>query len=317
MAQRELASEDQVFGYVDSLSNWGRWGADDQLGTINLITPGKRACAAALVKDGVTVSCAWPIVTDPAADVTKTPIHYMTNTGESYALLPSGGEPGAGQSAGDIIGMSFHGYTITHVDAPSHQFWKAQMYNGHSSALVNSREGATVGSIELIFEGVVSRGVLLDIVRLREVEWMEPEQAILPEELEAAETTEGLRVKEGDILLFRTGYLRRRHRMGPRPVSDGLPGLQAACLPWLRERGVAMLGSDAIQDVMPSGYSRVYQPIHQIGMVHLGLWLIDDLNLEDLSVACAERNRWEFLLTIAPLRIRYGTGSPVNPIAVF
>ena len=191
------------------------------------------------------------------------------------------------------------------------------MYNGRPSTLVNSRQGATKGSVELLADGVVTRGVLLDVARLRGVDWLEPGEAIFPDELEEAERSEKVRVDAGDVLLVRTGSLKYRHEVGARPPSDGKPGLHAACLPWIRERDVSMLGSDAIQDVQPSGYPRFLQPVHRIGIVHLGLWLIDNCNLEAVSKACASRGRWEFLICVAPLRIRYGTGSPVNPIAVF
>jgi kynurenine formamidase len=174
-----------------------------------------------------------------------------------------------------------------------------------------------VESIELRQDGVVSRGVLLDVARLRGVDWLEPGDGILPGELEAAEAAQGVRVEEGDILLVRTGHLHRRNEEGPRPLAGGWPGLSAACLPWLRERGVAVLGGDPVSDVVPSGFPSMPQPLHQIGIPHMGLWLLDNCNMEELTHACQERGRWEFLFTIAPLRIQYGTGSPVNPIAVF
>ena len=310
----KLPSESEVLEYASTLSNWGRWGADDELGTINLITPSKRKQAAGLVTDGITVSCAWPISTDPAPDVSRTPIHLMTGTGEGYSL---DSDPTEEQGSGDFIGLAYHGYTVTHVDAPSHIFMSGRMYNGRPSTVVNSTHGATAGSIELIADGIVTRCVLLDIARLRGVDWMAPGEAIYIEELERAEAEQNVRVGEGDVLLVRTGGLRYRNEVAPRPVEDGKPGLHASCLPWLHERGVAMLGSDAIQDVQPSTYPNFKQPIHRIGIVHMGLWLIDNCNLEGVSAACAERNRWQFMLCIAPLRIKYGTGSPANPIAVF
>ena len=172
----KLPSESEVLGYASTLSNWGRWGADDELGTINLITPSKRKQAAGLVTDGITVSCAWPISTDPAPDVSRTPIHLMTGTGEGYSL---DSDPTEEQGSGDFIGLAYHGYTVTHVDAPSHIFMSGRMYNGLPSTVVNSTQGATAGSIELIADGIVTRCVLLDIARLRGVDWMAPGEAIL------------------------------------------------------------------------------------------------------------------------------------------
>ena len=314
MSNSVIPSETEVFGYAETLSNWGRWGDDDELGTINLITPGKRKEAACLVSEGVTVSCAWPIVAAPAVDVTRAPIHLMTGTGEGYSLDSPAKDQ---QDSGDYIGLAYHGYTITHLDAPAHVFMSGRMYNGKPSTLVNSREGATAGSIELLSDGVISRGVLLDIVGLKGVRWLEPGEPVFPHDLEEAEERQGIRVGNGDVLLVRTGSLRKRHVQGPWPVTSGRAGLHAACLPWLRDRGVALLGSDAIQDVQPSGYPNFLQPVHRIGIVHMGLWLIDNCNLEGLQETCLRLGRWVFMLALAPLRIQYGTGSPVNPIAMF
>jgi kynurenine formamidase len=240
----------------------------------------------------------------------------MTGSGESYATGQEA-SPGEMQGSGDFIGMAFHGYSITHLDSLCHIFWNGQMYNGRSSALVTTRQGATANSIEVLQDGVVSRGVLLDAARHRSVNWLEPGEAIMPDDLDEICASQGTNVQQGDILLIRTGYYRRRTEAGPQPLSDGRPGIHGACLPWLQEHQVAVLGGDTANDVSPSGYPNIPMPIHQIAMPHLGLWLMDNCNLEELAAACAERGRWEFLFTIAPLRIRYGTGSPVNPIALF
>jgi kynurenine formamidase len=222
------------------------------------------------------------------------------------------------RGASEFIGMVFHGYNITHVDAPSHYFWDGQIYNGRSCNLVTSREGATVASIEGLKSGVVSRGVLLDVARTRRVDWIAGGEGVMPEDLEAAEKAQNVRVEPGDILLVRTGYYGRRLREGAvNPLQAGSPALHAACCPWLRERGVAMVGSDTHNDVHPLPYPGMGNSFHVVCLVAMGLWLIDNANLEELGQACAERRRWEFLLTIAPLRLVNVTGSPVNPIAVF
>lgn len=312
-----VPTEAQVKDYLRSLSNWGRWGAEDELGTVNLITPAKRIAAARLVTDGVSVSCARPIATDIAADTTVQPMRFMVDSGEGRdtdspeRLLQRRG-------AAEFIGMVFHGYSITHVDAPSHYFWDGKMYNGRSCNLVTSREGATAASIEVLQGGVVSRGVLLDVARVRGVEWLPPGEGVMPEDLEAAEKVQGVRVESGDILLVRTGFYGRRLVEGAvNPLQAGSPALHAACCPWLRERGVAMIGTDTHNDIAPPPYPSMGNSFHVVCLVAMGLWLIDNGNLEELGRACAERRRWEFLLTIAPLRLKNVTGSPVNPIAVF
>jgi kynurenine formamidase len=244
----QVPSETEVLKMMDSLSNWGRWGADDQLGTINLITTAKRRQAARLVSDGLGVTCARPITTEIAADTTFQALRFMVDSGEGRdtaspeRLLQRRG-------ASEFIGMVFHGYTITHVDTPAHYFWQGRIYNGRSCNLITSREGAQVESVDLLKDGVVSRGVLLDVAALRGG-WLGPGEGVMPEDLEAAEKAQGVRVEEGDILLVRTGYYGRRLAEGPRhPLKDGSPAVHVACAPWLRGRGVAMLGTDTHNDV--------------------------------------------------------------------
>src|SRR5206468_11210853 len=183
-------------------------------------------------------------------------------------------------------------------------------------------------AVDRLRDGVVSRGVLLGVAALRgrwlgsgegdRGRWLGSGEGVMPEDLEAAERAQNLRVEAGDILLIRTGYYARRLAEGPRhPLKDGSPATHVACMPWLRERDVAMLGSDTHNDVSPATHPGLGNVVHIVGLVGLGLWLIDNANLEELAKACAARRRWEFMLTIAPLRLEGVTGSPVNPIALF
>ena len=151
-----VPSEHEVIGYLKTLSNWGRWGVDDELGTINLITPAKRAAAAGLVRDGVAVTGARPIVTDITADTTFQFMRFMVDSGEGRDTAPPE-RVRARRGAGEFIGMVFHGYTVTHIDTPAHFFWEGKIYNGRSCNLITSREGATVEAVELLHDGVVSR----------------------------------------------------------------------------------------------------------------------------------------------------------------
>jgi kynurenine formamidase len=312
----QALGERDVLAMMERLSNWGRWGADDELGTVNLVTPGVRRRAAALVRDGVSVSCARPISTDITADTTFQPLRFMVDSGEGRDTAPPE-RLRERRGASEFIGMVFHGYTITHVDTPAHYFWQGRLYNGRSCNLVTSREGAQVESVDLLRDGVVSRGVLLDIAALRG-RWLQPGEGVMPEDLDAAERAAGLRVEAGDILLLRTGYYARRLAEGPRhPMRDGSPAAHVACMPWFHERGIAMLGTDTHNDVSPLTHPGIGNAVHVVGLVAMGLWLIDNANLEEVARACAERQRWEFMLTVAPLRLLHATGSPVNPIAVF
>jgi kynurenine formamidase len=160
--------------------------------------------------------------------------------------------------------------------------------------------------------------VLVDVPMLRGLEWMERGEGVMPQDIEAAEQRCGFRVEEGDVLIVRTGQLKRRNQQGPvDPLAAGSTACQAACLPLFHQRGIAMICSDTGNDVMPPQYNRLTNPIHQVGIVAMGLWILDNANLEELAEACRQRNRWEFLLCVGPLRLFNSTGSPLNPIAVF
>jgi kynurenine formamidase len=312
-------SQDEVLTYFERFSNWGRWGADDQAGTLNLITQEKRRQAAALVRDGMTVSLSKLLTTDIGVDIKPplfpAPTHFMLQSGEPFHRC--GNEPYVMQTALDYFGVAFHSIAVTHLDAVGHVFWDGKMYNGVPSNAVTST-GATVQSVDQAKDGIVSRGVLLDIPRLRGVNWLEPGEKIHVDELEAAEREAGIQVASGDVLFIRTGTSRKRTEEGPWDMYvHGVAGLSADCLEFIHSRGVAVLGSDGGSDAAPSGYDLVFQPIHQVGLVAMGLWLVDFADLDALAIACDERGRWEFMVSLAALRIQYGTGSPINPIAIF
>ena len=209
---------------------------------MNHITPETRRRAASLVQEGVTVSCSRTLSNAPGPDVPATPIHYMIESGEGYAHDEKAGPPRPAQTSSDFIGVAFHGHVITHVDSLSHFFFDGKMYNGKPSSLVSTRYGATRESIEVLQGGVLARGVLLDIPRLRGVPWLNPGEGVLREDLEAAEAAEGVRVEPGNVLLVRTGQLRRRAELGPWNIAaEGGTGTHANCLPFYHERSIAML----------------------------------------------------------------------------
>ena len=313
----EIPSEAQVIQWMDELSNWGRWGDDDQLGTLNHVTPEVRRAAAALVSEGVSVSCAWDIENTPEPDhAMGTPQRFMVMTGEGAAAAAEAGNRMGG--ALEFFGLVYHGYAITHLDGLCHIFWDGKMYNGQPANLVNVGRGATHHAITGLSNGIVTRGVLLDIAALKGVDWMGPGEGIFPEDLEAAEQRQGVRVQPGDAVLLRTGYGRRKREVGRESLpATGFPGWHAACLPWIRERGVATIGADTANDVNPSGYSELALPIHAVGIAGMGLWLMDNMQLEDLADACNSYGRHAFQFVLSPLRIIGGTGSPANPLAIF
>lgn len=303
-------TEDDLRAYRKTLSNWGRWGPEDELGALNFITPAKRAAAASLVREGLTVPCSLALPTSPGVDNPHPVAHLMLVAGDVS------GRQGALEHTSDFFAIAPHGMATTHLDALCHVLIDGQMYNGFPASEVCS-DGAHRCSIMTGAPGIVSRGVLLDVPGLRGVDYLEGGEAIAPEELDRAEERQGVRVEEGDILLIHTGRDRRRAAVGRKNAMRGLAGLHAACLPWLHRRGVALLGCDGISDVSPSGVEGWVMPIHQIGIVDLGLHLLDNARLDLLVAACRERSRWEFLMVIAPLQIERGTASPVNPVALF
>ena len=298
----------------EQCSNWGRWGTDDELGALNLLTPARRAAAAAMVRSGLTVSLANDVPTVPSAENPFPAHHHMLASGDA---LDSNGIPGY-EATRDYVGTDVHGLGITHIDALCHMFVRGRTYNGRTAETVPST-GATANTIMAVADGIVGRGVLLDVPRALGVPHLPGNSAIGPDDLDAACAAQGVHVGEGDLLVVSAGRDARRTEQRGRfdPIGDGMAGLHAECLPWLHERGVALLGSDGISDPMPGlGIHEWPFPIHQIGITRLGLMLIDNLRLDDLTEACATAERWEFLLAVAPLRVPGGTGCPVNPIAV-
>lgn len=319
-----IPEESEVLEYFNRLSNWGRWGDDDVLGTLNLITEAKRVEASRLVTRGVTVSCSWDIETElQPDDVAGPPQRYMVTTGEglgdAHRVLPRGIREGDRQAVAlEFLGLVYHGHRITHLDALSHVAWDARMYNGAPAELVSAQHGATAHAVTDIRDGVLTRGVLLDAARHRGVPWLEPGEHVTPDELDEIVATAGTGVGEGDAVLLRTGYGRRRRERGADRVHEvGRAGWHASCLPWLHEHGVALIAADTAQDVVPSGYEQLRIPIHAIGITAMGLWLLDNCDLEDLASTCERFGTWDFELVVAALPFAGATGSPVNPIAVF
>ena len=314
MTNGRLPTEVEVRAYFDSLSNWGRWGDNDELGTLNLITADKRKQAARLIQSGLSIGCARPIDTAHAVDQPITPVHFMVESGEMYCLDDD--HEWTTQHAMDYFGMAIHGPGQTHLDALCHQFWEGRMYNGRPASVVSSAEKATFGAVDGMKNGVVTKGILLDLAKLRGVLWFEPGQGAYVEDLEAAEEAQGVKVEEGDALLVRFGWTKRRNMLGPVPRDGGRAGLHASCLPWLHERGISILACDSAQEVRPTGYPGMFGPIHSVGQVAMGLWLVDNADFDGLASACAEAGRYEFMFSIAPLNFPLATGSPINPIAV-
>lgn len=304
--QNRTVTRETVDRWMKELSNWGRWGKDDQMGTVNLITPAKRKQAAALVKDGVSVSLAHDMLVEKAAD---------NGSPFSHVMLATGARP-MGQFSMDEYRVSYHGFAHTHMDSLCHIFYQGRMYNGVRQESV-TEEGARKLAVTNFKNGIFTRGILMDIPRLKGVPYLEPGTAIYPEDLDAWEKKAGVKAGAGDVIFIRTGRWARRAAKGPWDIANKAAGLHASSVPWLKARDVAMIGSDAASDVLPSGVPGVAQPIHQLVLIALGTPIFDNCDLEAVGAEAAKRNRWEFLVSASPIPAPGGTGSPLNPIATF
>ena len=284
------------------LSNWGRWGADDQLGAANLITPAKRRQAADLVRDGVSVSLARDTDTEKAIDNPEPYEHQMLTIGtDRFAVAP-------------------HGVAHTHLDSLAHIEYNGVFYNGYKpdpAAVMKS--GHARNSIVNLKNGVFTRGILIDLPRLKGVPYLEPGTPVTAQDVEAWEKIAGVKVGPGDALFIRTGRWARRAALGPFDTSrtGKRSGPNASMIPWLKQRDVALLGRDVPPSLAPTDVEGETGAVHDFALVYLGVYVFDSVDLEALAEAAQARKRWEFLLTVAPLPIRGGTGSPVNPIATF
>ncbi|MGH9505155.1 MAG: cyclase family protein [Terriglobales bacterium] len=290
---------------VESLSNWGRWGKSDERGALNLITPQKRQAAAREVEEGISVSLAHNVI-KTKLDGSQPFEHRMISTGQT---------PGA-EGAMDIYSVQYHGYSQTHMDALAHVFHNGKMYNGFSQHEVTDT-GAGKLSVINIKSGIFTRGILMDFPQLLGVPYLDGKRAIYPEDLDAWEKKTGIRIKSGDAIFIRTGRWARWKSQGGWDVESDSAGLDVSSMPWFRKRDVAMMGSDLALDVMPSGVEGVKLPVHLITIFAMGAPILDNCDLEALSQELGSRHRVTFLLTVAPLAVDGGTGSPVNPVATF
>jgi kynurenine formamidase len=304
-----VPTTDELDVLFESLRNWDRWEEGDQRGTLHFLTDERRAAAARSVVTGESISLAHDLATEPLPEHPHPVQHHMLASGDAR---DSNGIEGY-EAARDHLALDVHGLWTTHVDALSHMFVRGLMYGGRPASEVRS-DGARSNTVLTLADGVVGRGVLLDVPRALGCEYLDTGQVVTVADLEAAETAQGVRVGSGDILIVAWGReARRRATRG----FDGFSGLHAECLPWLAEREVAVLGSDGISDPMPFvGTPGWPFPVHQIGIVAMGLHLIDNVRVAPLTTRCAESGTWTFLFTMAPLRIPKGTGCPVNPVAV-
>jgi len=293
-----------------ALSNWGRWGPEDERGALHLLTPERVAAAARLVRDGTTVTLSLPLNTHRAVHCPTPADHHMMLLGDAVTAA----DPI--HFIKDYVGLDYHNDGHTHIDALCHVGYRGTLYNDRPEDAI-TEHGADVNAIDVLKDGLVGRGVLLDIPRVRGVPWLEPGEHIFAEDLEAAERDQDVAVREGDILLVRTGHAQRLAELGPWNTPESKAGLHPTTMEFVAARGVAALGSDGNNDTAPSTTEGVDFPIHVLAITAMGIHLLDYLQFEDLRLTCERTGRWEFMFATAPLRITGGTGSPLNPLAIF
>lgn len=280
------------------LSNWSRWGATDELGTLNFISPDVRRAAAQEVREGLSLSLTRTVEsTQEAADGSHARLR----------MLGSGATPNITAHT-DELTIAPHGAAFTHFDAPSHFFFEGRLYNGVPRFSVTER-GAGRLSVLADIGGVFTRGVLLDLPRCKGVERLPSGSPILQSELNDCAKTEGVALRVGDAVLLRTGRAEGS--------QDTRAGVQYSAVEWFKTHDVAAVGTDSSIDQWPSGVEGIRSPVHVLLLVAMGTPILDNLALDELAEVTSRRHRWTFLFSVAPLAVSGATGSPVNPLAVF
>ena len=308
-----LREFDEIF---EAVKNWGRWGSDDELGTLNYITADTVRAAAALVRSGRRATMAIPMNTAAGPDNPSPVIRHVVQ-GHDIDIRSSGVT-----FATDFVGLAFHGDCHTHRDALCHIAYQGLVYNGRPAQEVMTSQGATALDVTTYSERLVGKGVLLDVPRYRGVKWLEPGEAVTRAELEAIERAQGARLGEGDIFVFRTGHHRRRLELGAwsndyPPAGQGKAGLHVDTIGWMHERRIAAFLPDGDGETVPSNVEGILYPIHPLQVTAMGMLAADSLQLEDVAQACEDEGRFEFMVVGLPLRLPGATGSPWNPIAIF
>ncbi|WP_208322116.1 cyclase family protein [Paramicrobacterium fandaimingii] len=284
-------------------SNWGRWGIDDEIGTLNLITDDVRARAVAEARVGTSVSLAMPV--DPAS-MMGGPFAPPTPSSPPVlqAMLYTGAPP---MAMAEVLIMSPHHAGLTHLDAVVHVPVDGEIYPGRPLADAVDAGGVRHGSTAAFADGVVTRGVLLDLSPGSRLPSAHP---VTGADFDAAERRIGVHVEPGDALVVRGGW------SATRDMGEPMPGMTLDAIAWMHERDVAVYAGD-IGDAHPPVDRQLPMPLHQVGLARLGMPLVDLADVDELSTVCDGLGRWTFLLTLAPLRLRGATGVPVNPLAIF
>ncbi|MFB7716121.1 MULTISPECIES: cyclase family protein [unclassified Nocardia] len=307
-----MAFPPEFLALAKRVNNWGRWGSDDQIGTLNLITDNVVRAAAATVRSGRRVALAVPLsqqgIQTGMIRGRVNPLHSM------IAINWEMFGPDTVATSDDVVTMALQ--AGTHWDALPHVSYNGRIYNNRPADSITAHGGATYSAIDKV-RHIVSRGVLLDVAGALGLERLPADHAVTPEDLELAEEYGRVRVRAGDLVLVRTGQIRLflagdRHGYG---VPS--PGLSVRCPEWFHARDVAAVANDTLTfEIFPPEIENLWLPVHALHLVEMGMLQGQNWNLEELSRVCAEEQRYEFLLSATPEPFVGGTGAPVAPIAI-
>ncbi|MGW1669400.1 cyclase family protein [Streptomyces sp. NPDC002324] len=296
------------------VNNWGRWGADDEIGTLNLITDEVVRKAAASVRTGRRVPLALPLQQDGVQTGMMpgrvNPLHAMVQINQEIF------GPGTVACSDDAVTMGLQ--AATHWDALTHVSHSGRIYNGRPADTITSHGGAAFAGIDKA-RHIVSRGVLLDIPRAlgRDDDRLPGNHAVTPEDLDAAEELAGTRVRAGDIVLVRTGQIRTYLAGDKHAYAFPSPGLSVRTPEWFHARDVAAVANDTLTfEIFPPEIEDLWLPVHALDLVEMGMPQGQNWNLEELSTACGQLGRYDFLLSAMPEPFVGATGTPVAPIAL-
>jgi kynurenine formamidase len=317
----EFCGREIVEDYIARYSNWGRWGHDDERGAMNLVGPDEVRAASALVRAGKVISLALPF--DPLGPQTSpfraNPLNLLTASGADYLTgaqdpLPSdwGAAKGFGY-ADDVVVMP--NQAGTQWDALSHIFWDGKMWNGFDPAVVGAKGAARCG-IEKWQTDFIMRGVLVDVARHKGVDVLEPGYAVTAADLDEAAEAEGIEIRRGDAVIVRTGMTETRRGRWDDYSGGPSPGLSLHTAPWLAEHEVAAIATDTWGVEVRPNEIDLFQPLHVVAIVHMGLAFGEIFDLAAISEDCAADGVYEFLLAAQPLPITGAVGSPHNALAV-
>ncbi|MFF2505068.1 cyclase family protein [Streptomyces sp. NPDC058067] len=294
------------------VNNWGRWGADDEIGTLNLVTDDVVREAAATVRTGHRVALALPLQEDGVQTGMIrgriNPHHTMVQINQELF------GPGTVATSDDSVTMALQ--TATHWDALTHVSHSGRIYNGRPADTITAHGGAQFSGIDKA-PYVVSRGVLLDVAAAKGVDRLPGDHAVTPEDLAEAEEFGRVTVRAGDIVLVRTGQVRTYLAGDKHGYGYPSPGLSIRTPEWFHARDVAAVANDTLTfEIFPPEHENLWLPVHALDLVEMGMLQGQNWNLENLSTACAQESRYAFLLSAMPEPFVGGTGTPVAPVAI-